>query len=208
MLRFFTALLLGALVACSGPALSEGTDTPPAAGLEVPLLVRLEIREVSDAELATLKSQGGRIQGPVPGRLLQAVDNLSVSGQDTLVHLGKKHPIVYYDPRASQFQVQYVDTGLKLDVRCRTTDGQSFSIDTRPELGIVIGSRTGDPDELHGTYPTTRVFISETVLDHVIPGETLLLGRLGGAQAEELLRVIGRQPAAKHLIATFTLERI
>jgi len=42
---------------------------------------------------------------------------VALDGKEASIHIGDKYPIVYYDPRAGQYQVIYVDIGIKLTVK-------------------------------------------------------------------------------------------
>jgi type IV pilus assembly protein PilQ len=50
-------------------------------------------------------------------RVLASPRVAALSGEEASLHIGDKYPIVYYDPRAGQYQVIYVEIGIKLTVR-------------------------------------------------------------------------------------------
>lgn len=41
----------------------------------------------------------------------------ALDGKEATIHIGDRYPIVYYDPRAGQYQVIYVDIGIRLTVK-------------------------------------------------------------------------------------------
>jgi type II secretory pathway component GspD/PulD (secretin) len=65
-------------------------------------------------------------------RVLASPRVAALSGEEATLHIGERYPIVYYDPRAGQYQVIYVDIGIKLSVKpVVSTDGYiTTEIDT------------------------------------------------------------------------------
>jgi len=94
----------------------------------------------------------------------------SLSGEEALIHIGDKYPIVYFDPRAGQFQVQYVDIGIKLDVTSTVKADGYVLIDVRPEVSTLL-------ELINNQYPRTAVRIIETKM-RVKDGDTIIIGGL------------------------------
>lgn len=94
----------------------------------------------------------------------------SISGEESLIHIGDKYPIVYFDPRAGQFQVQYVDIGIKLDVLSEVKSDGYIVIDVRPEVSTLL-------ELINNQFPRTSVRIIETKM-RVKDGDTIILGGL------------------------------
>jgi len=92
-----------------------------------------------------------------------------ISGKEANVHVGDKYPIVYFDPRAGQNQVIYVDIGVELKVK--PTIGPDGYITT--EIAPKVSDQTGLIDK----YPITSERTASTTL-RVKNGETIILGGL------------------------------
>ena len=94
----------------------------------------------------------------------------SLSGKPSLIHIGDKYPIVYFDPRAGQFQVQYVDIGIKLDVTSNVKPDGYVLVEVRPEVSTLL-------ELINNQYPRTAVRIIETNM-RVKDGDTIIMGGL------------------------------
>lgn len=94
----------------------------------------------------------------------------ALSGIESLIHIGDKYPIVYFDPRAGQFQVQYVDIGIKLDVKSEVKADGYVVVEVRPEVSTLL-------ELINNQYPRTAVRIVETTM-RVKDGDTIIIGGL------------------------------
>lgn len=94
----------------------------------------------------------------------------ALSGVAALIHIGDKFPIVYFDPRAGQFQVQYVDIGIKLDVTSTVKADGYVMVKVRPEVSTLI-------ELVNNQYPRTAVRVIETEM-RVKDGDTIIMGGL------------------------------
>lgn len=103
-------------------------------------------------------------------KILAAPRVAAISGEESLIHIGDKYPIVYFDPRAGQFQVQYVDIGIKLDVTSTVKADGYVLIDVRPEVSTLL-------ELINNQYPRTAVRIIETKM-RVKDGDTIIIGGL------------------------------
>lgn len=107
----------------------------------------------------------------------------SLSGEESLIHIGDKYPIVYFDPRAGQFQVQYVDIGIKLDVTSTVKADGYVLIEVRPEVSTLL-------ELINNQYPRTAVRIIETKM-RVKDGDTIIIG---GLIREEDIQNVSKVP--------------
>lgn len=116
------------------------------------------------------------------------------SGRDALIHIGDKFPIVYFDPRAGQFQVQYVDIGIKLDVKPEIKADGYVIVDLRPEVSTLV-------DLVNNQYPRTAVRTVNTSM-RVKDGNTIIIG---GLINEQDLQTVTKVPLLGDLpvIGTF-----
>ena len=195
-----------ALLLALGAVASADTLTKKKGKL-IPLVAHLEIRQLSDAQYKKLRGTS-RFRGDTPGALIYAHELVMVSSVESLVHFGHKFPITYYDPRAKRFQVQYVDTGAKLDLTCRVLDNDKFNVAVRPELGVADGAKSGkaaEGDEII-SYPSTLVFITENKIGNLDMGETVVLGRSRGSEVLRVLKTNGVSESGQNMVATLRLE--
>ena len=107
------ALLLACFLVLAVPASAQSkTDS---SGEQIPLVVKFKLLQMSDAQMRSILDKDVFSREP-SGKTLHTLEVLTISKTPSLLHLGAKWPIIYYDPRAEQFQIQYVDTGIKLDL--------------------------------------------------------------------------------------------
>ena len=118
----------------------------------------------------------------------------SISGKPSLIHIGDKYPIVYFDPRAGQFQVQYVDIGIKLDVTSNVKADGYVVIEVRPEVSTLL-------ELINNQYPRTAVRIIETNM-RVKDGDTIIMG---GLIREEDIQNVSKIPLLGDLPVLGTL---
>jgi type II secretory pathway component GspD/PulD (secretin) len=116
-------------------------------------------------------------------KILAAPRVASLSGEESLIHIGDKYPIVYFDPRAGQFQVQYVDIGIKLDVTSTVKADGYVLVDVRPEVSTLL-------ELINNQYPRTAVRIIETKM-RVKDGDTIIIG---GLIREEDIQNVSKVP--------------
>lgn len=107
----------------------------------------------------------------------------ALSGVESLIHIGDKYPIVYFDPRAGQFQVQYVDIGIKLDVKSEVKADGYVVVEVRPEVSTLL-------ELINNQYPRTAVRIVETTM-RVKDGDTIIIG---GLIREEDIQNVSKVP--------------
>lgn len=120
----------------------------------------------------------------------------SISGKESLIHIGDKYPIVYFDPRAGQFQVQYVDIGIKLDVKSDVKSDGYILVEVRPEVSTLL-------ELINNQYPRTAVRIIETNM-RVKDGDTIIMG---GLIREEDIQNVSKVPLLGDLPLLGTLFR-
>lgn len=92
----------------------------------------------------------------------------ALDGKKATIHIGDKYPIVYYDPRAGQYQVIYVDIGIKLEVTPRISpDGY---------ISAEIATTVSDLRELiNNQYPRTTERSAELTI-RVKDNNTIIIG--------------------------------
>jgi len=92
------------------------------------------------------------------------------SGKDATILIGNKFPIVFFDPRAGQFQVQYVDIGVKLQVKPVVASDGYIVMDVKPDVSNFVAL-------INNQFPETatrQASLSVRIKD----GNTLVLGGL------------------------------
>lgn len=196
LIRFRAALLGLALLATT--ALAQEAES------SVPLLYRLSYWEVSEKTLASLSGKSRLSSSDVSGRRMQKSEVLSVSGAAAYIGLVHKTPISYYDPRATQFQIQYVDTGMKLDAKARAKTGGLFDVEIRQELTRLVRERVATYGKEPQAYPEIEGLVLESNFQDVKLGEMLLLGSTSSPLAQGHVRTL--DPAAKDTRILVTLE--
>lgn len=92
------------------------------------------------------------------------------TGKNALIHVGDKFPIVFFDPRAGQFQVTYVDIGVKLNVKPDIKADGYIVAEMQPEVSNLVGL-------VNNQYPRTTVRTVNSTM-RVKDGDTIILGGL------------------------------
>jgi type II secretory pathway component GspD/PulD (secretin) len=92
----------------------------------------------------------------------------ALDGEKATLHIGDRYPIVYYDPRAGQYQVIYVDIGIRLDVTPKISpDGY---------ISAKINTTVSDLRELvNNQYPRTTERSAELTI-RVKDNNTIVIG--------------------------------
>lgn len=171
-----------------GPALNAAVTTAPSfTSIGLTEFARSPI--VLEASIQFLVSQG-------EAKVLAAPRVATRSGRDALIHIGDKFPIVYFDPRAGQFQVQYVDIGIKLDVKPEIKSDGFVLVDLRPEVSTLV-------ELVNNQYPRTAVRTVNTSM-RVKDGDTIIIG---GLIQEQDLQSVTKVPLLGDLPLLGTLFR-
>ena len=146
-----------------GPTLSPVNVT--AIPQNVPISIGTFARSplVIDATVSFLVSQN-------EAKILASPRVAALSGVPALIHVGDKFPIVFFDPRAGQFQVQYVDIGIKLDVTSTVKADGFVQMKVRPEVSTLV-------ELVNNQFPRTAVRTIETEM-RVKDGDTFIVGGL------------------------------
>lgn len=118
------------------------------------------------------------------------------SGTEAQIHIGDKFPIVYFDPRAGQFQVNYVDIGIKLDVTANVKADGYVVCKILPEVSTLV-------ELVNNQYPRTAVR-KVTTDARIKDGETLILG---GLIREEDIQAVQKIPLLGDLPILGTIFR-
>ena len=95
---------------------------------------------------------------------------VTVSGQEAQCLIGDRFPVVYFDPRAGQFQVQYVDIGVKLICKPTVTADGYVSMELRPSVSVLRGLIQGQFPQTGETSVSTKVRVKD--------GDTYIIGGL------------------------------
>ncbi len=173
----------------------QGPVASPAAGLGPFANVPIALGSFARSPLAIQASIQFLVQQN-EAKILASPRVASISGEDSLIHIGDKYPIVYFDPRAGQFQVQYVDIGIKLDVTSNVKADGHVVIDVRPEVSTLL-------ELINNQFPRTSVRIIETKM-RVKDGDTIILG---GLIREEDIQNVQKVPLLGDLPILGTLFR-
>ena len=92
------------------------------------------------------------------------------STKQATILIGTKFPIVFFDPRAGQFQVQYVDIGVKLQVKPVATDDGFVVMDIQPDISQFVAL-------INNQFPETATR-QANLSCRIKDGSTLVIGGL------------------------------
>lgn len=197
-MRFAARVLAGPLLALAlsgAPILAE--EAPP----PTPVLYRLTYWEVDDKILGQLAGKVKLGSADVAGRRIQTQELMAASGSECMVALVRKNPIVYYDGSRSQFQVQYVDTGVKADVKWEK------ELSVYLEISRISGTtKSVAESRTPASYPHTEVLTLNVLVPEVKLGDVILLGASQGPAAAAQVRALDPTPKAGNILVTLELE--
>ncbi len=138
-------------------------------GLGAPNFVGLPIQSFARSPFVIISTINMLVQTN-EAKILASPRVATQSGTEALIHIGDKFPIVYFDPRAGQFQVQYVDIGIKLDVKPEVKADGWIVTELRPEVSNLI-------ELVNNQYPRTAIRTVNTTM-RVKDGDTIVIGGL------------------------------
>jgi type IV pilus assembly protein PilQ len=154
--------------AATGPGGATGLSLDPVTiltasevGIPIQAFARTPLAITSNLQFLITQGEAKIMASPRVG---------TIAGKPALIHIGDKFPIVYFDPRAGQFQVQYVDIGIKLDVKVDIKGDGNIEADLNPEVSTLVGL-------VNNQYPRTTVRRIQTVM-RIKDGDTIVLGGL------------------------------
>lgn len=207
--------ILSVMVFLSMAAGAQGPPTPPPDQHKAqtePVAVRAELVQMTDEGAAKLGGDSlvpeDFFARPERGRVLQTLELMTVTPKDALLVFGHKSAIVYYDPRNSRFQIQYVDTGCKLDVKIEREPTGTYEVESRSEFSRTERARTYGVAPGLVSYPQVQVITSNTALQGVKPGQSYIVSRTDDDAARKWMESSGVTGGADRLVVLVTLIRL
>lgn len=177
-------------------------------GRKEPIVMRLQAVQVSDAvahdwdgdwrlKAADLQADGVH--------LIQTTEVAGMTGRECSVFVGRKNHVVYYDSRATQFQIQYVDVGAKLNCNCKLT-GERLNAQVYTELSLLEKNLNDGKT----SYPQTLTLQSHADTPGFAYGDRVIIGNVRGSEARHYLEVLGAGSNAKNdnVYFVLTVERL
>ncbi len=176
-----------------------------------PVAVRAELIQVTDEGASRLGGASqvpeGFFERPERGRVLQSLELMTLTSKDALLVFGHKSAVIYYDHRNSQFQVQYVDTGCKLDVKVDREAGGTYVVESRSEFSRIERPRVYGTAPANASYPQVQVMVPNTTLPGVKPGQSFIVSRTDSSTARQWMQNLGITGGADRLMVVVTLGR-
>lgn len=169
------------------------------------IVMRLEAVQVSD-QVARQWKEGGALKSDAMDddgvRLLQTTEVAALLEYECVAFIGRKNHVVYYDPRATQFQVQYVDIGAKLNCLCKPVAGGHIKAQLHTELSLL------DKNIQNGgsSYPATVTFSQFVEVPPFDYGEHMVVGTVQGSEAQHYLQLLGASNGPKNDNVYFVLS--
>lgn len=197
------------LLSMQTPALAEEKSAPPSCTI----VARLDLIQV-DPESDDSLPDSGEVKGNIEGllannrgfHLLQSSEVLQDVGRPVLLHLGRKYSLVYFDARSNQFQVQYVDTGVKLDIHTKDFSADSVRCEVTPEFSVCRTQKThlSSPTT---NYPETDVLREQLMLNQVRLGHSQVIASYAGQSPRNWLSAAGLKSNSGRLVIVLTLTK-
>jgi len=124
------------------------------------------------------------------------------SGEKAEVHIGERYPIVYYDPRAGQYQVQYVDIGTNLQLTATVLPDGYVEMNIQPDISNLLGL-------VNDQYPRTANRTANITM-RVKDGDTMVLAGLLREDEQKTttkIPLLGDIPIIGHLFKTESSQK-
>jgi type II secretory pathway component GspD/PulD (secretin) len=124
------------------------------------------------------------------------------SGEKAEVHIGERYPIVYYDPRAGQYQVQYVDIGTNLELTATVLSDGYVEMNIKPDISNLLGL-------VNDQYPRTANRTANITM-RVKDGDTMVLAGLLREDEQKTTRkvpLLGDIPIIGYLFKTESVDK-
>ncbi len=145
----------------AGSAYNPYAETAPATAAPMPIGFFVRDPFVLQASLSMQVSSG-------EAKVLASPRVATISGKQATLHIGEKYPIVYYDPRAGQYQVIYVDIGIKLTVKPTISDDGYILTEIQPTVSNLL-------ELINQQYPRTAERSADVTV-RVKDGNTIVIG--------------------------------
>lgn len=137
------------------------TSTQPQSAAPMPVGFFVRDPFVLQASLSIQVSNG-------EAKVLASPRVATISGKQATLHIGEKYPIVYYDPRAGQYQVIYVDIGIKLTVKPTIAPDGYIETEIQPTVSNLL-------ELINNQYPRTAERSADVTV-RVKDGNTIVIG--------------------------------
>jgi len=204
-------VVLTLLLALAAPAVAAGKGPAPERQLwmGVSILSLTEAGSASLGESATLEA-GSLEELLRAGKAveLETVRFATTSGGESSLLIGEKHPLVYYDEKTSNYQVVFVDLGMKLNVRPTATPGDRIDMDFSYSLSDVEDYRRVVERDTVTYFPSTRSSEIRQSVAGLKDGATVVVADLKGASVgiilENLAKKRGLSTLGSRLIVAVT----
>lgn len=136
-------------------------ETQPAKAAPMPLGFFVRDPFVLQASLSVQVTSG-------EAKVLASPRVATISGKEATIHVGEQFPVVYYDPRAGQYQVIYVPIGIRLTVKPTITPDGYIEAEIKPTVSNLL-------ELINNQYPRTAER-SADVNVRVKDGNTIVIG--------------------------------
>ena len=161
----------------TGPVDSDIYDAPQYGAGGYPMSIGYFTRSA-----LTLNFQLQALISTTEAKVLASPRLTTKSGEQAEVHIGERYPIVYYDPRAGQYQVQYVDIGTNLTLTATVLPDNYVELKIEPDISNLLGL-------VNEQYPRTANRTANITM-RVKDGDTMVLAGLLREDENKTIRKI------------------
>ena len=129
------------------------------------------------------------------GRSLETLRFLVQNNQETITSIGHKFPITYFDPKASQYQIVFVDVGMRFIIRPVITPENRLNIDIKASLSTIEDYRQEIERDTAFYFPSVKTIDTNLSIPGMKNGETVIISNLQGLSLEDVLKDMGEKAA-------------
>ena len=165
------------------------------------LCARIELYQVRDSVRDSLANQR-HWPTQVEAQLVQSSETLLCEEDSSQIALVQQFPIHYFDARANNNQINYVDVGFKFDISVKPDAQGKLTVRAFPEYSVLQSIETKDGRN----FPQTQLLQSRMV-QPIELGQREIVARYSGHKVRQNLKASGlaNDPGRDNLFFVITV---
>jgi hypothetical protein len=115
------------------------------------------------------------------------------NGRNTMASIGHKFPLTYFDPKASQYQIIFVDVGMKFNIKPVISPGERIDMEIKSDISTIEDYRQEIERDTVFYYPSTKNSAVDQFITGMRNGEALIISNFQGLSLENVLKSLGEK---------------
>lgn len=200
---FFICIIAGMSLLSSFPALSAAEEKPPReAPDERQIWMRINVLCITESGYGAIGEKDilpyESLQSLVSAKKARELETLWLPmqcGQETKAHIGHRFPVTWFDVKESQYQIIFVDVGIKFFIKPEMKPGEKLDIEVRSDISTVEDYRQEIEKDSVFYFPSTKNNDNTQLINGIKNGETMIISSLQGIFLEDVLKDLGDKAA-------------